>query len=127
MKNILKYTRKYLPFIILTPLILVVEVILEIEIPKVMAEIVDSGIPSGDINVVVSEGFKMILMAFGALLAGVAGCITAVTGAMGFGSELRKAVFSKIQDFSFENFDRFQQSSLLTRQLMSTTSRWACE
>lgn len=115
MKNILKYTRKYLPFIILTPLILVVEVILEIEIPKVMAEIVDSGIPSGDINMVVSEGFKMILMAFGALLAGVAGCITAATGAMGFGSELRKAVFSKIQDFSFENFDRFQQSSLLTR------------
>ena len=115
MKSILRYTRKYLPFIILTPLILVVEVILEIEIPKVMAEIVDTGIPSGNINLVVSEGFKMILMAFGALLAGVVGCITAATGAMGFGSELRKAVFGKIQDFSFEIFDRFQQSSLLTR------------
>ncbi len=115
MKKILRYARKFLPFLILTPLVLIVEVILEVNIPEVMAEIVDTGIPSGDESVVISLGIKMIAMALCSLLAGSLGTIFSSTGSMGFGSELRRAVFEKIQDFSFENIDNFQQSSLLTR------------
>ncbi len=115
MKKILSCTKRFLPFIILAPLVLIVEVILEVNIPKVMAQIIDTGISSGDPNVVVNLGIKMVLMAVCSFAAGSLGCYLSSVGSMGFGAELRKTVFNKIQDFSFENIDGFQQSSLLTR------------
>ena len=115
MKKIIACTKKYLPFIILAPVALMIEVILEVNIPKVMADIIDIAIPSGSIDAVGQLGTKMITMALCSLLAGVIGCYLSSTGAIGFGSELRKKVFNQIEDFSFENVDSFQQSSLLTR------------
>ena len=115
MKKIIACTKKYLPFIILAPVALMIEVILEVNIPKVMADIIDIAIPSGSIDVVGQLGTKMIIMALCSLLAGIIGCFLSSTGAIGFGSELRKKVFNQIEDFSFENVDSFQQSSLLTR------------
>ncbi|MGN1398647.1 MAG: ABC transporter ATP-binding protein [Erysipelotrichaceae bacterium] len=115
MKKIIACTKKYLPFIILAPLVLIIEVILEVNIPKVMADIIDIAIPSGSLEAVRQLGTKMIIMAFCSLLAGIVGCFLSSTGAIGFGSELRKKVFNQIEDFSFENVDSFQQSSLLTR------------
>ena len=115
MKKIIACTKKYLPFIILAPVALMIEVILEVNIPKVMADIIDIAIPSGSIDAVGQLGTKMIIMALCSLLAGVIGCYLSSTGAIGFGSELRKKVFNQIEDFSFENVDSFQQSSLLTR------------
>ena len=115
MKKIIACTKKYLPFIILAPVALMIEVILEVNIPKVMADIIDIAIPSGSIDAVGQLGTKMIIMALCSLLAGIIGCFLSSTGAIGFGSELRKKVFNQIEDFSFENVDSFQQSSLLTR------------
>ena len=115
MKKIIACTKKYLPFIILAPVALMIEVILEVNIPKVMADIIDIAIPSGSIDAVGQLGTKMITMALCSLLAGIIGCFLSSTGAIGFGSELRKKVFNQIEDFSFENVDSFQQSSLLTR------------
>ena len=115
MKKIIACTKKYLPFIILAPVALMIEVILEVNIPKVMADIIDIAIPSGSIDAVGQLGTKMIIMALCSLLAGIIGCYLSSTGAIGFGSELRKKVFNQIEDFSFENVDSFQQSSLLTR------------
>ena len=115
MKKIIACTKKYLPFIILAPVVLMIEVILEVNIPKVMADIIDIAIPSGSIDAVGQLGTKMIIMALCSLLAGIIGCFLSSTGAIGFGSELRKKVFNQIEDFSFENVDSFQQSSLLTR------------
>ena len=115
MKKIISCTKKYLPFIILAPIALMIEVILEVNIPKVMADIIDIAIPSGSIDAVGQLGTKMIIMALCSLLAGIIGCFLSSTGAIGFGSELRKKVFNQIEDFSFENVDSFQQSSLLTR------------
>lgn len=115
MKKIIACTKKYLPFIILAPIALMIEVILEVNIPKVMADIIDIAIPSGSIDAVGQLGTKMIIMALCSLLAGIIGCFLSSTGAIGFGSELRKKVFNQIEDFSFENVDSFQQSSLLTR------------
>ena len=115
MKKIIACTKKYLPFIILAPVALMIEVILEVNIPKVMADIIDIAIPSGSSDAVGQLGTKMIIMALCSLLAGIIGCFLSSTGAIGFGSELRKKVFNQIEDFSFENVDSFQQSSLLTR------------
>lgn len=115
MKKIIACTKKYLPFIILAPVALMIEVILEVNIPKVMADIIDIAIPSGSIDAVGQLGTKMIIMSLCSLLAGIIGCFLSSTGAIGFGSELRKKVFNQIEDFSFENVDSFQQSSLLTR------------
>ena len=115
MKKIIACTKEYLPFIILAPVALMIEVILEVNIPKVMADIIDIAIPSGSIDAVGQLGTKMIIMALCSLLAGIIGCFLSSTGAIGFGSELRKKVFNQIEDFSFENVDSFQQSSLLTR------------
>lgn len=115
MKKILSCTRKYLPFIILTPIIIMVEVLLEVNIPLIMGKIVDYGIPSNELSVVLNLGARMVFMALLSLLCGSLGTIFASTGSIGFGSELRKEVFNRILDFSFENIDSFQQSSLLTR------------
>ncbi|HQB31915.1 MAG TPA: ABC transporter ATP-binding protein [Erysipelotrichaceae bacterium] len=115
MKKILSCTRKYLPFIIMTPIIIMVEVLLEVNIPLIMGKIVDYGIPSNELSVVLNLGVRMVFMALLSLLCGSLGTIFASTGSIGFGSELRKEVFNRILDFSFENIDSFQQSSLLTR------------
>lgn len=115
MKTILKYTKKYLPYLLLTPLVMIIEVLLEVKIPTVMADIVDIGIPSRDLKVVTGYGLVMVFMAICSLLAGAFGNVFSSIGSIGFGSELRKAVFNQIQDFGFDDIDRFQQSSLLTR------------
>jgi ATP-binding cassette subfamily B multidrug efflux pump len=115
MRKILRCTRKYLPFIILAPIIIMVEVLLEVNIPLIMGKIVDYGIPSNDLTVVLKLGGNMVVMAFLSLLCGSLGSIFSATGSIGFGSELRKEVFNRILNFSFENVDSFQQSSLLTR------------
>jgi ATP-binding cassette subfamily B multidrug efflux pump len=115
MKKILRCTRKYLPFIILAPIIIMIEVLLEVNIPLIMGNIVDYGIPSNDLSVVLNLGVRMVLMALLSLLCGSLGSVLSAFGSIGFGSELRKKVFSNILDFSFENVDSFQQSSLLTR------------
>jgi ATP-binding cassette subfamily B multidrug efflux pump len=80
-----------------------------------MGNIVDYGIPSNDLSVVLNLGVRMVLMALLSLLCGSLGSVLSAFGSIGFGSELRKKVFSNILDFSFENVDSFQQSSLLTR------------
>ena len=96
MKKIIACTKKYLPFIILAPVALMIEVILEVNIPKVMADIIDIAIPSGSIDAVGQLGTKMIVMALCSLLAGIVGCFLSSTGEIGFGSELRKKVFNQI-------------------------------
>ena len=115
MRSILRCTRKYLGYILLAPICIMLEVLLEVNIPRVMTAMVDIGIPSGELSQVVSFGLQMILMSLLALLAGCLSTFFSSKGGIGFGSELRKAIFHKVQEFSFENIDYYQQSSLITR------------
>ncbi len=115
MKKILNCTKKYLPYILITPIIVMIEVLLEVNIPLIMGQIVDYGIPSKELSVVFDLGIKMVLMAFLSLLCGCLVSVFSSIGSIGFGSELRKEIFNKTLDFSFENIDYFQQASLLTR------------
>lgn len=121
-KQLKPYLAKYRLPSILAPLTVIVEVLLEIQIPFLMAKIVDQGITTRDLNYVFQIGAIMVLVALCSLLFGVLSGRFAAKGAMGFGSELRKAVFDKIQEFSFANIDRFSTPSLVTRLTTDITN-----
>lgn len=115
-KNLLKQTKGYRLYSLLSPLLILVEVIMEVQIPFVMADMVNNGILGGaGIEYIVSAGLKMIVMALVSLVSGAGAARFAAMAGMGFGANLRGAVFSKIQDFAFANIDRFSTPSLITR------------
>lgn len=114
-KQLAAYSKKYLVYAILAPLAVVGEVLFELRIPILMADIVDIGIANGDINYVLKTGGIMILYALLALLCGIVSVRLAVVASMGFGAELRNALFEKVQDFAFSNIDKFSTASLITR------------
>lgn len=115
MNKLLSYMEKYKVYAILTPILMMLEVMTDIFIPYLMAQIVDKGIANHDINYVVKIG---LLMVFIALLGMVFGVISAHFGAKaghGFAAEVRLETFKRVQDFSFENLDDFSVASLITR------------
>ena len=114
-KKILPYTKKYGAYAILSPLTIIGEVWAEIQIPRLMSLIVDVGIQNRDISYVLKIGGQMVLYALFALLCGALAARFAALGGLGFGSELRRGLFHKLQDFSFKNLDRFRTASLVTR------------
>ena len=115
LKTLLPYAKKYKLFAILTPLCIVGEVLLETRIPVLMSNIVDIGIPNQNIQYVVVVGLSMMLMALCSLAFGALASIFGAKAGMGFAAELRKSLFSRIQDYSFANIDKFSTSSLVTR------------
>lgn len=121
-KHLKPYLTKYRLPSILAPITVIVEVLLEIQIPFLMAKIVDQGITTRDLSYVFQIGAIMVLVALCSLLFGVLSGRFAAKGAMGFGSEIRKAVFDKIQEFSFANIDRFSTPSLVTRLTTDITN-----
>ena len=90
------------------------EVLLEIRIPYYI-KIVDLGIPSKNIGYVMLYGGYMVVMALLALLFGALAASFGAKAAMGFGSELRRGLFDKVQEFSFSNLDKYGTASLVTR------------
>ncbi len=90
-------------------------VVTELWQPKLMAAIVDTGIPAGDMSYILREGIGMIILAFVGILCGVGGVVFASVAAAGFGRNIREASFGKIQEFSFTNIDRFSSAYLVTR------------
>lgn len=116
MKTFFRQTKGYRLVSLLSPLLILVEVILEVRIPFVMSDLVTYGVQgNAGFDYVLREGLKMILMAFVSLIAGALAARFAAVAGMGFGSNLRSAVFEKIQNFSFANIDRFSTPSLITR------------
>lgn len=115
-KTLLRQTKGYRLLSVLCPLLIIVEVYMETQIPFVMSDMVDNGILGGaGTEYVLREGGKMVIMALISLIAGAGAARVAAKAGMGFGSNLRNAIFSKIQDFSFANIDRFSTPSLITR------------
>ncbi|MBQ3151713.1 MAG: ABC transporter ATP-binding protein [Clostridia bacterium] len=115
MLKLLKYAKKYGIYAILSPLAIIGEVCMEVRIPFIMGRIVDEGIRAGDIDAIKSLGLQMVIMALFSLLCGALASRFAALAGMGFGSEVRKAIFNKVQDFSFGNIDSFSTASLITR------------
>ena len=116
--TLIKQTKGYRIPSLLSPLLILIEVIMEVQIPFMMGEMVNEVILNGanaNMNFILMQGLKMIAMAFVSLLSGAGAARFAAKAGMGFGSNLRSAVFAKIQDFSFANIDRFSTPSLITR------------
>ena len=97
------------------PILIVLEVICELLLPLVMSEIVDTAIPTGDVNYTFKKGLVMLALAAVAMFCGVFASKYAAFASQGFGANLRQCLFDKVQEFSFADIDRFSSASLITR------------
>lgn len=115
MKRYGKYIKPYLSAFILGPIMMIVEVVGEVMLPAMMADIINIGAANGDIGYILSKGLMMAAMAFVMMAGGIGGAYFAVKAAMYFGRDLRRDLFRKVQQFSFANIDSFSTGSLVTR------------
>ncbi len=109
------YAKDYRKYGFLSCICVALEVMAELVIPLVMADIIDVGVANGDKEYILRKGAEMCLLALIALGLGAMYSRLAALCGMGLGSELRKAEYQKIQSFSFANVDHFSTSSLVTR------------
>lgn len=100
---------------VLSPILIVLEVICELLLPLIMAEIVDVAIPAGDVGYIFLLGAEMVALALASMACGVGAAKAAAFASQGFGGNLRQALFDKVQTFSFADIDRFSSASLITR------------
>ncbi|MCI5884049.1 MAG: ABC transporter ATP-binding protein [Clostridiales bacterium] len=111
-----KYITPYLSAFILGPIFMIVEVIGEVFLPKLMSLIINEGIKGGAGNgYIISHGIMMVLLALCMMVGGVLGAYFAVKASVNFAGDLRKDIFSKVQQFSFANIEKFSTGSLVTR------------
>ena len=121
-KTLFKSIREYRKQSILTPVLVILEILMEVLIPLEMAKIIDVGIANGDLAYIVQRGVILVVMAMLALYFGVqAGNMAAVASA-GYAKNLRHDIFYKVQDFSFKNIDHFSTSGLVTRMTTDITN-----
>lgn len=107
---------------IATPVFMLLEVAVDTIIPLLMASIIDNGVNMGDTRQIYIMGVWMIVAALFGLLTGCLGAKYGAKAAMGFGKNLRAAMFRNIQTFSFANIDRFSSASLVTRMTTDVTN-----
>lgn len=107
---------------LITPVFMILEVIMEMIIPLLMASIIDDGVNAGNLNHIYKIGFIMIVMALIGLWAGLMGAKYGAKASTGFARNLRKAMFENIQTYSFSNIDKYSTSSLITRLTTDVTN-----
>lgn len=121
-KKLARYIKGYKKDSILTPIFVMLEVIMEVLIPFLMADLIDKGIDGGNIPLIIKLGAALLIGAFISLFFGALAGKTAATASAGFAKNLRKGMFYNIQDFSFSNVDKFSNSSLITRLTTDVTN-----
>ena len=121
-KKLARYIKGYKKESILTPIFVMLEVIMEVLIPFLMADLIDKGIDGGNIPLIIKPGVALLIGAFISLFFGALAGKTAATASAGFAKNLRKGMFYNIQDFSFSNVDKFSNSSLITRLTTDVTN-----
>lgn len=117
-----KSIREYKRDSILTPILVAFEALVECIIPLMVANLVNKMQNGCDLSVILKYGVILIIMACFSLLFGALAGITAANASAGFGKNLRKDLFIAVQNFSFENIDRFSASSLVTRMTTDVTN-----
>lgn len=121
-RQLAKSIREYKKLSIITPILISLEVVIECIIPFITANMVNQIKAGSDLNTIIKYGILLVIMAFLSLtFGGIAGS-TSATAACGFAKNLRKDMFYSIQDFSFENIDKFMTSSLITRMTTDVTN-----
>ena len=121
-KKLASYIGEYKKDSILTPIFIGLEVLMEVIIPLLMAKIVDNGVEKGNMKLVTLIGIVMLIMAFISLTFGALAGKTGASASTGFAKNLRRAMFHNIQDFSFENIDKYSTSGLITRLTTDVTN-----
>ena len=121
-KKLASYVKEYKKDSILTPIFVILEVIMEVIIPLLMARIIDVGIQNGDVHYILEMGVLLIISAILSLTFGMLSGRFAAKASAGYAKNLRKAMFHKVQDYSFENIDKFSTSSLVTRMTTDVTN-----
>ena len=116
MTKLLKYIKgSAIIYTILAPLMMFIEVIMDLNQPKLMSDIIDIGVANGDITYVLNVGFKMIVVAFIGILGGMLCGFFSTLASMNMGKNMRQGLFNKIQSLSFSEIDQSKTSSLITR------------
>ena len=115
LKTLGKSVREYKKPALLTPFLVTLEVIMEVVIPLLMANLIDKGIYAGQMNEILKIGVMLVVASLLSLAFGILSGITASKASAGFAKNLRKDLYYKIQDFSFTNIDKFSTSSIVTR------------
>ncbi len=114
-KKLIKYVGEYKKPTILTPIFVLLESVMEILIPLLMAKLIDDGIDVGDMGVITKYGVYLLAAALLTMFFGSAAGMTAAHASAGFAKNVRRGMYYKIQDFSFSNIDKFSTASLVTR------------
>ncbi|MDF2937295.1 MAG: transporter [Paenibacillaceae bacterium] len=115
MLKLVKYMKPYWKAALLGPLLMVLEVSMDLLQPKLMAQIVDQGIMTGNLSEIRRTGLMMLATSLIGLVGGVGCGIFSTIAAMRFGADLREAVFTKVQRFTFRNLEKVHTASLITR------------
>lgn len=116
MLKLLKYLKGWaIICAFIAPVMMLMEVSMDLLQPKLMADIIDIGVASGDTSYIFSVGGKMLLAALIGVIGGAGCSVFAAIAAMNMGEKIRQGVFDKIQMFSFLELDNFKTSSLITR------------
>lgn len=121
-KTLLKQTKEYKKYSLMTMGAAALEVVLEILIPLLMAGLIDNGIETKDMNAVFIYGSIMFLFAIGTLSLGFLAGKFAAHASTGFASNLREAMYVNIQTFSFSNIDKYSTAGLVTRLTTDVTN-----
>ncbi len=122
LQSLIAEIKEYKKPSILASLYMVFEVMFEISIPFIMATLLDKGVQKGDMTTVLTYGLLMLVFAFLSLFCGMRSARYGAFASAGFAKNLRKAIFKKIQTFSFENIDSFSSGGLVTRMMTDVTN-----
>ena len=121
-KTLLSQVKEYKKDSIITPIFMMLEVIMEIIIPTLMATIIDKGVEQGNMKNVLMIGGCMVLIAMLSLSFGILGGKYGASASTGFAKNLRKSMYENIQNFSFANIDKYSTAGLVTRLTTDVTN-----
>jgi len=110
-----RFLKPYWQWALLAPLLMVLEVAMDLLQPRMVQTVIDEGIAKGDMNVIVHTGIWMVVIAIIGMIGGVGCTIFSVLASQGFGTDLRSSLFRKVQSLSFGNLDELETGSLITR------------
>lgn len=121
-KELMKCIREYKKPSILAPILVSLEVVMECTIPFLIAMLVNQIKAGAEFSILVKYGLLLIVMATLSLMFGIGAGNACATASCGFAKNVRKDLYAKIQEFSFENIDKFSSSSLVTRLTTDVTN-----
>ena len=122
LKTLLAQVREFKKASFLTPVFMILEVVVETLIPLAMASMIDNGVETGNIGHIYRMGALMAVLAAAGLVTGVLGGKYGALASTGFAKNLRKAMYTNIQTFSFSNIDKFSTAGLITRLTTDVTN-----